>query len=508
MAQIPAVPPLQTFRILVVVALVVVVACVAPPDSSAEPATSHASSLERQVDAHLEPYLDTANFSGSVLIARRGEILFSKGYGMADMEKPTPNGPRTAYYLASTSGVFTSAAILLLEQQGKLSVDDPLSKYLRDWPRGDEITIHHLLTRSAGFPNINTMLRYPLWSRSPQTPTSLCKKFRDLPLEFEPGSRPVHSNSNYNVLALLIETISGRSYGEFLEQELFAPLGMKHTAHDDHPERVVAYRARGYRPVGYAELERDASIHWSVKTGNGSIYATTEDLYRFDRMLAEKSVLDENSVAKLFTEHFPGHGYGWFLGERFGSTQATIGGRSPGFGSSWVRSFDQDVTVIVLGNLYNGVPTTIARALVAMTLGEAVTPSPLRATPPDPAVLARVLGSYQFGPDFYRSNAKVTIHAQGGHLFNRSAWLIPAGDMTFVHRIYWSTLKFESDESGKVNRLRYDDFIGNRVESGPSATVIGGAAVVVLGPLVGVGGIRGLSAARRRRQEDSRSSPP
>ena len=424
---------------------------------------SAAPSQEDQVDAYLKPYLDTGNFSGSILVARKGEIVFSKGYGFADIADQTPNGPHTSYYLASTSRIFTSAAILLLEQQGKLSIEDPLSKHLPDWPRGDEIKIHHLLTLSAGFPNINELRGYSSWSQTSQTPASLCEKFRDLPLEFEPGARSVHSNSNYNVLALLIEKLSGRTYGEFLEQEFFAPLGMTHTAHDDDSDRVVDHRAQGYRPVGLAELRPDASLNWSVKTGNGSIYSTVEDLYRFDRMLVAKSLLDDASVAKLFTEHFPSNGYGWFVGERFGTIEVSIGGRSPGFGSSWQRSVDADVTVIVLGNIYNGLPSTIASQLLAMELGEQVAPSPLRADPPDPALLAEVVGSYQFGPDFYRSNAKIEFYEWNGHLFNAGSWLIPAGEMTFIHRIYWSTLTFQRDESGEVHRLQYDDFVGAKV---------------------------------------------
>jgi CubicO group peptidase (beta-lactamase class C family) len=421
-------------------------------------------SLESRVDAHLSPYLETGNFSGSVFVAREGEVLLSKSYGMADRSSGTPNGPQTSYYLASTSRIFTSAAILLLEQQGRLSVDDPLSRHLPDWPRGDEITIHDLLTLSAGFPNINTLPGYVSWSSSPQTPASLCEKFRDLPLEFEPGERPVHSNSNYNVLALLIERLSGRTYGEFLEQELFAPLGMTRTAHDDHPERQVADRAVGYTPVGHADLKPDprANIHWSVKTGNGSIYSTAEDLYRFDRMLAGATLLNETSVAKLFTAHFPSVGYGWFVTDDEGSTRISIGGRSPGFGSSWIRLAEPDVTVIVLGNIYNGVPTTIASDLVAMTTGREVPRASISAAAPDPAVAAAVTGTYQFGPDFYNPNGRVTVDVRDGHVFNRQAWLIPAGDMTFIHRVYWSTLTFVEDESGHVHQLRYDRFTGER----------------------------------------------
>lgn len=433
------------------------------PDSRPRPATTEAS-LEAKVDRYLKPYLDTGNFSGSVLVARQGKIYLSKGYGYSNREQRVPNEARTVFHLASLSRIFTSAAILLLEQQGKLSVEDKLSKHLPNWPRGDEITIHHLLTLSAGFPNINAIPGYEAWSKSRQTPATLCEKFRDLPLEFPPGTKSVHSNSNYNVLALLIEKLSNRTYGEFLKQELFAPLGMAQTAHDDHSERSVSHEALGYKPMGLARMSKMATPDWSVKTGNGSIYSTTEDLYKFDRMLVEKALLNEASVAKLFMEHFPHNGYGWFVRKRFGRTAVSINGRSPGFGSSWLRSVGPDVTVIVLGNLYNGVPTQIGRDLLAMTLGDDdVDPISLSRETLDPSLLAAIVGAYQFGPEFYNPNAILSFHVQDGHLFDGdSDWMIPAGGMKFVHRVYWSGLEFRRDESGRVVELQYDSFVGIR----------------------------------------------
>ncbi|MGI9518397.1 MAG: serine hydrolase domain-containing protein [Pirellulaceae bacterium] len=433
----------------------------------AEPAATQSSTadskeLESRVDEYLMPYVSTGNFSSTVLIARNGEILFIKGYGNANRQEEIPNDEQTVFHLASISRIFTSAAIILLEQQGKLSLDDPLSKYLPDWPRGDEITIHHLLSLSAGFPNINTMPGYWAWSQKPQTPSSLCEKFRDLPIEFEPGEKTVHSNSNYNVLALLIEKTSGQSYGEFLANELFVPLGMSQTAHDDKAE-PVPHEAIGYRPVGLADLQESQTLDWTVKTGNGSIYSSVTDLYKFDRMLANRSLLNDSSVDKLFTEHFPNHGYGWFVQQQPGGRELYINGRSPGFGAFWVRAAEPDITVIILGNLYNSVSTPIGRDLVKLVMGEDVRPETISPEEPDPKLLEQIAGAYQFGPDFYRPNAKRNFIVRQGHLFSGQDWLIPAGESTFVHRIYWSTLKFESDASGAFTRVLYDDFVGHRV---------------------------------------------
>jgi CubicO group peptidase (beta-lactamase class C family) len=423
-----------------------------------------ALSLEAEVDRYLQPYLDTGNFSGSVLIGRGGKILLSKAYGSASLEHEVRNTSESVFHLASMSRIFTSASILLLEQQGKLTVDDPLSKYLPAWPRGNEITIHHLLTLSAGFPNINSMPDYDIWQMFPQTPETLVEKFRDLPLEFEPGEESVHSNSNYNVLALLIEKLSGRTYGEFLEAEIFAPLEMTQTAHHGDAARIVHHRATGYTPSGLAQLILAPTIDWSVKTGNGSIYSTAEDLYKLDRALVRRSLLKEEAVTKTFTEYFPHVGYGWFIRERFGTTEIHINGRSPGFGTYWGRSVGNDVTVILLGNIYNSVTTPIGRDLIAMVLGEEFEPPPLSAEPPDPALLAEIVGSYQFGPEFYAPNAIVTFHVQDGHLFNGSGWIMPTEGLRFVHRIYWSDLEFLRDDGGKIAELQYDRFVGKKID--------------------------------------------
>lgn len=423
-----------------------------------------AQSLESRVEAYLEPYLATANFQGTVLIAQRDQVLYTKSFGLADRERGLPNTPNTGFHLASVSRGITAIGALLLVQDGKLSVDDPLSTHVPDWPRGDDITIHHLLTLSAGFPNTNEMMGYFLWQRFQQTPTSLVEKFRDDPLQFEPGSRTVHSNSNYNMLALVIERASGKPFGQFLEERIFAPVGMHSTTHDGDASRTESTWALGYSPVGFGELEPVDDIDWSVKSGNGSLVSTTLDLYRLDRAIAHQTLLEESAIQALFTEYFPHNGYGWFVSERFGSRELFINGSSPGFGAFWGRSVDSDVTVIVLGNIYNTVPGTIGPNLIALTLGESVAPPAMLNTRPEADLAEALVGTYQFGPDFYRPNGAVTISMHDGQLFSDGWWLMPTshGDMTFQHRRYWSVLTFRRGADGAVTELQFDDYVGRR----------------------------------------------
>jgi len=444
-------------------AWVVLAAIGVASDALASTGSQVENPLVAQVDRYFEPFVRTSNFSGAVLVARGGDVLYSKAFGHSDIEGNVGNTTRTVFHLASMSGIFTSAAILLLEQQGDLELDAPLSKYLPDWPRGDEITIHHLLTSSAGFPNINSLLGYQLWQRSSQTPETLVEKFRDLPLEYPPGTRYEHSNSNYNVLALVIERVSGLEFGEFLEQEIFSPLSMKQTGHHGDATQAYARHATGLRPTGLAGLEEDTQIDWSVKTGNASIHSTVEDLFEFDRALREHSLLSEEAVGKIFTEHFPRVGYGWFVGERFDSREFHMNGRSPGFGGYWGHSEDAGVTVVLLGNIYSSVTTPIGRDLIAMVLGEEYAESEITDVRPEPALLKELVGAYKFGPDFYRPNGTVSFNVQDGHLFSRGAWMMPAGGLRFVHRVYFSDLEFLRGDDGAIDALQFDQYRGERI---------------------------------------------
>src|SRR5215813_2874705 len=230
--------------------------------------------IEARVDAYMKPYVDMKLFNGSVLIAQKGKVLLSKGYGMANYELDVPNTPKTKFHIASITKAFTAASIMLLEERGLLHTGDVLTKYIADYPNGDKITIHHLLTHTSGIPNINNFPQYNDWSRFPQTTASLIEKFKTLPLNFQPGARYDYSNSNYNVLAFIIEKVSGKSFGDFLKENIFDPLDMKDTAHDGDASAIIKNVAAGYTPTGYDGFEKTPYLDWTAKTGNGSLYST------------------------------------------------------------------------------------------------------------------------------------------------------------------------------------------------------------------------------------------
>ena len=200
-------PPRQLFRVLL---LAIAFAVLAHSSSAQAPGLR----FQRVV----QPYVDAQMFMGSVLVAKDGKIIFSKSYGMADLEWSVPNSPTTRFNIASMTKQFTAASILLLEDRGKLKTDDLVKKYLPDAPASwDKITIYHLLTHTSGIPN--DAAKY-----EPGTPDKLV--FNDRPLNSQPGEQWAYTNLGYIVLGYLLERISGQTYEKFVRENIFKPLGM------------------------------------------------------------------------------------------------------------------------------------------------------------------------------------------------------------------------------------------------------------------------------------------
>src|SRR5580692_11610396 len=210
-------------------------------------AASRAQDTAR-MDQIVQSYVSAKTFMGTVLVARGGEVLLSKGYGMANLEWEIPNSPSTKFRLGSVTKQFTAASILLLQERGKLKVEDPVKKYMPDAPAAwDKITIFHVLTHTSGIPSFTGFADYKQTEPFETTPEKLVALFRDKPLEFAPGEKWNYSNSGYVLLGYLIEKISGQSYASFVKENIFAPLGMKDSGYDSNSQ-IIHHRAAGYSP--------------------------------------------------------------------------------------------------------------------------------------------------------------------------------------------------------------------------------------------------------------------
>ena len=416
-----------------------------------------------KADQYIRPYVETNNFNGSVLVAVNGKIIFEKAYGYANIEFNVPNDQNTSYHLASVSKTFTAAAILILEQRKLLSTNDFISKYLPDFPSGNTITIHHLLSHTSGIPNVNDLIEYQTASLLHQTPESLIALFKDKPLVFQPGARYQYSNSNYNVLAFIIEKVSGKTYGDFLSENIFKPLHMDNTFHHNDAGRIIKNCSEGYASDGNFGLQKAAYFDWSSKTGNGSIVSTTHDLLAWDRALYAEEILTAESKKKMFTQ-YAGSGYGWYLGKRFDKDCIYMNGRSPGFCSNISRYPMEGLCIVVLENNYITTASKIGTDLAGIYFNQPIETPDLKLTKVKKEESNLIVGRYQFGADFYRPNFVMTITERDGFLYSDWGELISSKPFQFIQRDYWSAVSFTKTSDGKINAMMFDNFSGKKTD--------------------------------------------
>lgn len=328
----------------------------------------------KQIVAKADEYLKTSvkldQFIGSVLVAKNGVPIFSRGYGMANIELNVPNTPNTVFKIASLTKQFTAMAIMQLQERGKLKISDPICKYLDDCPSAwQPIIIRQLLTHTSGIPNFSSL---PDWDEKLSIQSykkfELVKIFRDLPLQFAPGENYRYSNSAYYLLGLIIEKASGKSYQEFLRANIFAPLGMKSTQLDN-PYRLTPNLANGY--YWYLNSFVKAPYHNpSSSYSGGGLVSTVGDLLLWDQSLYTEKLVSRKSLDEIFTPFKRNYGFGWIVEKKFNRNSIGHSGSFNGF-STYIQRFpDEKVTVIILSNSDEASATKIANSLSAIVLGE------------------------------------------------------------------------------------------------------------------------------------------
>ncbi len=335
-----------------------------------------AENLRRELDAFVLSYGsnwgEAAAFSGYVHVTQGNTLLYSKSFGVSGRANGGSSDADTSYRIGSVTKQFTAAAILLLEQEGKLHVEDRIGKYLPTYPAlGADITIHQLLSHTAGIPNYTTFEELMKERDKALTPLELMTSFWDKPLEFEPGSSWNYSNSGYVVLGVLIEKLSGMSYAEFMKSKLFVPAKLSRTEVGDAVGQ--SNRAIGYQ-VKEGAIVRAENISMSVPFAAGAIRSTANDLVRWHNVLLGQSVLSESSKAKLYTPVRKGYAYGWNVKEQEGHRIIGHGGGIDGFLTSYMRVMDEDLVVVVLSNNTNVSPANISKAAIQAAFGAKLTP--------------------------------------------------------------------------------------------------------------------------------------
>lgn len=403
-----------------------------------------------RMDQVVRSYSDNHQFMGSVLVAQGDKIVFEKSYGDANLEWNIPDDSSTKFRIGSMTKQFTAASILLLEERGKLSTDDYVKKYMPDAPASwEKITIYNLLTHTSGIPSFTSFPDYHASEATPATPKSLVDRFRDKPLDFQPGEKWSYSNSGYVLLGYLLEKISGQSYSNFVTENIFKPLAMKDSGYDSN-SAVIAHRATGYEPSPNGPVN-SGYIDMTIPFSAGALYSTTHDLLLWEQALYGGKILSAASLKKMTTPYKENYGCGLMISTTKGHLQYAHGGGIEGFNTEMAYYPNDKLTVIVLANLNGGAPGDIAGKLAEVVNGEKVVMQSERKEIKVPhEILAKYVGSYELAPGIF-----ITMSVEGDQLFIQLTGqpkfeVFAETGKDFFLKVVDAQLTFETDSQGKV----------------------------------------------------------
>lgn len=320
----------------------------------------------------------------TIAILSDGSVVYAKGFGYMNVEDAVPARGNTSYPIGSNTKQFTAAAILMLQDEGKLNVDDRLSKYLPEIPHANEVTLRNLLTHSAGYAEYTEIGTFDEIGNRPTTIAAMVNTVDHRPLAFKPGTTREYSNTGYNLLALVIQRVSGTSYGDFLENRIFKPLGMTSTFvrswDGTRPNIATEYQSYALGPWEHAE-----HLDYTWFGGAGAIISNAPDLAKWNAALSGGKLLSKHSLTEMMTPHrigkndpFPDYGFGIMVSHLpNGHLMVSHGGNTTGAATQDARFPDDHLGIIVLANSgtfsYDTAVSALYRALVPSA---AVKPSP------------------------------------------------------------------------------------------------------------------------------------
>ena len=327
------------------------------------PGFINAQTIAQKADDLLRAYTDQQKFSGNVLIAKGDTILFEKAYGYADKSSGQLNTIETEFRVGSLTKMFTSAVILQFADEGKISLADPVSKYVTDFSNGDKIKLIHLLSHTSGIKG----------STGSPAPTSLeesISRFKVQPLSFEPGSKFEYNNFNYILLSFIAQKVSGTSLSDLFTNRLLQKTTMQHTGLD--------YKARQSDKKALGYITNPETANWQVAndgnvalaSGAGALYSTTRDLYKWSMAISKRLVLNDSSVTMALTPVHNNYGLGWMNSQSKGRKYVGHTGSIPGFIANFMKFPAEDVTIILLSNYQDVNARKLSEDLVAVVFNE------------------------------------------------------------------------------------------------------------------------------------------
>lgn len=418
--------------------------------------------ISSKLDIYMDKLEENRNFHGSVLIAKGGEVLLNKGYGPSSFERNIENKTQTRFSIGSVTKQITATAIMQLVEDGEINIEDKISKYFPHLPKGDEITIHNLLTHTSGLENYTSTLDFFTVDIDNKNPENMLKLVIDKPLLFNPGEEYSYSNTNYLLLGMIIEKVSHMSYEDYLKENIFEPLDMNDT--------FVAYGKDMRVPDvntygGFLEIiPVDDTLILTQAYGAGNIHSTVEDLYRWDRALKEGKLVKKNTLNKMFKEHVeiaPGisYGYGWMVRKAPFGRQVFHGGNT--FGSTaYIQNLEgSDITIIILTNNAQYDTETLSNTILNIIFDKPYEmPKKLEEkNMEDYSLYDKYIGQYDMGKGLI-----VTITREEDKLFaqltgQESYQIYPMSEEEFFYKIVDAKITFFK-ENGKVNSLILNQF--------------------------------------------------
>jgi len=422
----------------------------------AQDASNADALVAKSIEATLAPHFKADEPGATVIVTRNGKTLYRGAFGLANVEKKTPLKPDDVLRIGSLTKQFTAVAVLILADQGKLKVSDPITQYLTDYPKtGDAVTIEHLLTHTSGIPSYTDSPDYGVNMAKAVSVNEMIARFKDQPLKFVPGSQWQYNNSGYFLLGAIIEKVSGMSYADFVAKNIFEPLGMKDSAHEDFE------RSGKKRVEGYADKSRVAPpLHMSQPYAAGSLLSSVDDLAKWDAAIAAGKLLKPETWKRAFTAYTLNdgskttYGYGWGMRKMQGLDTLAHSGGINGFSTFGISAPEAKVYAAMLFNRSGGggaTPSYLTEKIAAIAAGKPY--KELKAVTLDAAALDKHIGIYKLDE---KTNRAVT--REGNQLFIQRTGggkgpIMAASANEFFQPNSFTIFTFETDAAGETTHL-------------------------------------------------------
>ncbi len=415
--------------------------------AAGQPTRLSDETLAAAVNEMLEKAYKPDEPGAAAIVVREGKVILRKGYGKANLELGVPVEPDMVFRLGSITKQFTAVAILMLAEQGKLSLDDDITKFLPDYPtKGQKITIEHLLTHTSGIKSYTSLPEWLAQWRKDLPVGDLIALFKDKPMDFAPGERYAYNNSAYVLLGAVIEKASGQSYKDFVEKNIFAPLGMKHSFYDD-TTRIIPRRVTGYSK-GKDGFINASYLSMTQPHAAGALISSVDDLALWDAALYTEKLVKQMSLKRAWTSFALNsgkptrYGYGWSINSYEGRNVIEHGGGINGFATHALRMPDDRVYVAALTNKDSASPGRTVLKIAALAIGK---------TFQEPTAInlsSNILDSYV---GVYQINEKdeAIIRREGNKLFIS----LPGGGKTEINPLS-ETEFFIKDSRARLNFTR------------------------------------------------------